>query len=150
MPRTARPKPRVRAAALVLRDQQVLLAQHRKGTRVYYLLPGGGIEDREFAREALARELREEAGVECDIGDLRYVVEAHAPNGARHVLQLVFEARIRGEPGRSSDPRVAACAWHRIEDLRTLRVHPDVGDVIADDIERDTRVLRYLVAPWRP
>lgn len=149
MPRTKPMKARIRAAALAVRDNRVLLARHVKSGREYYLLPGGGVEDDELAREALARELREEAGVTGRIGDLRYVVETSSPNGARHVLQLVFDADVDGEIGESIDPRVAGCAWHPVEDLRRLRIHPDVGDAIADDIASGNRDLRYLVAVWR-
>lgn len=150
MPRTKTSEPRIRAAALVVRNNTVLLARHRKGNREYFLLPGGGIENDEFARDALARELHEEAGVVCAVGALRYVVEAHAPRGARHVVQLVFEADVDGALGPSRDPRVAECAWHPVSALRTLHIHPDVGDIIADDIESGRHELRYLVAVWRP
>ena len=148
---------RLRVAAFIVRDGRILLARHYKAKRSTYLLPGGGTEQGEFARDALARELREEAGVECAVGDLRYVVEVRAPDGRRHIIQLVFAARTLGEPGRSTDPRVAECAWHPIADLRRLPIRPSVGTAIADDLERSGRSLdrpsarlRYLLAAWRP
>ena len=150
MPRTKIAKPRIRAAALAVRDDRILLARHRKGGREYYLLPGGGVEEGELARDTLVRELREEAGVDCEIRDLRYVVETRSPDGGRHVLQLVFETGISGEIGASTDPRVAGCAWHAVEDLRRLKIHPDVGVALADDIAHGDRQVRYLVAVWRP
>jgi 8-oxo-dGTP diphosphatase len=140
---------RIRVAALVVRDGKILLARHVKEGRSAYLLPGGGIESGESAHIALARELREEADVACEIGDLRYVIEAIAPDGARHILQLVFAAALAGEPGASRDPRVAGCYWHRIEELRGMPLHPDAAKEIADDLEHRATALRYLRAPWR-
>jgi 8-oxo-dGTP diphosphatase len=140
---------RVRVAALAVRGGRVLLARHVKNARTSFLLPGGGMEPNETAREALARELREEAGVTSTSSDLQYVVEARSPNGSKHLLQLVFSVEIDGEVGASTDARVAACEWHDVESLRTLDLHPAVGAILADDIQGGgTPACRYLVAPW--
>ncbi len=139
---------RVRVAALALRDGEVLLARHVKSGRVAYLLPGGGVQTMEATREALVREMREEAAVACQVGNLRYVVETRAPAPARHLVQLVFDVAVLGEIGPSSDTRVAECAWHPIAALRTLPFRPDVGAEIAADLERGASGLRYVLARW--
>jgi ADP-ribose pyrophosphatase YjhB (NUDIX family) len=141
---------RVRVAALAVRKEKILLARHVKSNRSAYLLPGGGMESGETAPESLIRELREEAGVEARVGDLRYVIEARSPDGKRHILQLVFAVKIEGELGKSVDPRVAECAWHPIGDLRTIRMHPDAGTAIAHDLTSSAQpTCRYLLAQWR-
>ena len=141
---------RVRVAALAIRKEKILLARHVKSNRSAYLLPGGGMESGETAPESLVRELREEAGVEAKVGDLRYVIEARSLEAKRHILQLVFAVKIEGELGRSTDPRVAECAWHPIADLRTIRMHPDAGAAIAHDLASGTQQpCRYLLAQWR-
>jgi 8-oxo-dGTP pyrophosphatase MutT (NUDIX family) len=140
---------RVRVAALCIHAGQVLLARHVSGKHVAHLLPGGGVEPGESAAAALRREVREEAGVDCDVGVFRYVVETRAPSGARHVVQLVFEAALRGPVGASLDARVAECAWHPLEDLRRLALYPDAGAEIAGDLERGAAGCRYVLAPWR-
>jgi len=140
---------RVRVAALCVAGERVLLAKHVRGNQATYLLPGGGVAAGETATAAVEREVREEAGVACDVGALRYVVETLAPAGTRHLVQIVFAAAVRGEPGASVDPRVAECAWHPITDLRALPFHPDVGAAIADDLAAGFDGCRYLLAPWR-
>jgi len=141
---------RVRVAALVVQDGRVLLARHVKAGRSTFLLPGGGLEADENAHEALARELREEAGTGCTIGELRYVVEANAPDQSRHILQLVFAASLDGDVGSSSDERVAECGWHAIGRLHDLPIYPAIGAEIAQDLERaGPRPCRYLLVDWR-
>lgn len=140
---------RVRVAALCVHDDRVLLAKHVRGDHVAYLLPGGGVDPGERLTDALGRELREEAGVDVDVGALRYLVEVRAPGGERHLVQFVFEATLRGSLGASSDPRVAECAWHAIEELRRLRMHPDTGAQLAGDLEAHVTGCRYILADWR-
>jgi 8-oxo-dGTP diphosphatase len=141
---------RVRVAALCVHDDLVLLAKHVRGEHVAYLLPGGGVDAGERLTDALVRELREEAGADADIGDLRYLVEVHAPGGERHLVQFVFAVTLRGAIGASSDPRVEACAWHPIAELRRLRLHPDTGAEFAGDLEAHVTGCRYISADWRP
>jgi len=78
------------------------------------------------------------------------VIEVQAPLLSRHIVQFVFEAVIDGEIGSSDDPRVVACAWHRLDDLPRLPMHPDVGALLADDLRAGRSDLRYVVARWRP
>jgi len=139
---------RIRVAALVVRDGRVLLARHVKHGRTTHLLPGGGLEADESTHEALARELREEASVGATIGALRYVVESIAPDGSKHLLQLVFETALDGEVGPSRDARVAACEWHDADELESLDIHPAIGPLLADDIRTGAGACRYLTATW--
>ncbi len=139
---------RIRVAALVTRDARILLARHVKSGRTSYLLPGGGVESGETLHDALARELREEASVAIRIGALRYVVEAVAPAGGRHLVQLVFSATLDGEPGASHDERVVACEWHDIDALPALDLHPAIGAELAADLRTPSPQCRYINARW--
>jgi 8-oxo-dGTP diphosphatase len=141
---------RVRVAALCVHDGRVLLAKHVRGEHVAYLFPGGGVDPGEMLAHALARELREEAGADFEIGDLRYLIEVRAPGGERHLVQFVFAATPRGLLGASSDPRVEGCAWHAIGELRRLRLHPGTGAELAGDLEAHVAGCRYILADWRP
>jgi ADP-ribose pyrophosphatase YjhB (NUDIX family) len=142
---------RVRVAALIVANGRILLARHEKDGQITFLLPGGGVRDGETARVALARELSEEASARVESHALRYVVETTAPDGSRHLLQLVFNATLLDEVGASTDPRVSACEWHDVVALKTLRFQPSVGDIIAGDLSGSGDMLcRYLLAPWEP
>ena len=59
---------RNRSQAIVCRqDGKILLVKHKLFGRVFFTLPGGGIEDGETPAEAALRELKEEACVEGKI-----------------------------------------------------------------------------------
>jgi len=125
-----------------------LLARHRKGGGTTFLLPGGGLELGEFAHDALVREMREEAGVTARVGELRYVVEAYAPDASRHLVQLVFACTFDGEVGPSTDKRVVGCEWHAIAELADIALHPAIGTQLARDLQTGSEEVRYLFAPW--
>ncbi len=92
---------RLAAYALVLRDEHVLLTRisargHHSGQ---WTLPGGGIGHGESPRLGLEREVREECGVPCVVGELLDVHDLHfggtAPSGRDedfHGVHLIFVA----------------------------------------------------------
>lgn len=55
---------RNRAAAIILRDGELLLIHRQKPGRDYYILPGGGVELDESFEEACIREVKEETGLD--------------------------------------------------------------------------------------
>ena len=62
-------------------------------------LPGGKVEPGECPREALLREIREELGVEIELGDLvPGPVSGAWPLGERYVMQVWLARVADGEP----------------------------------------------------
>lgn len=75
----AKQKPLRVLAAIISRDGRLLIARRKKGDRFEGLweFPGGKLEPEEKPEECLAREMKEEFGVEVRVGDflgsIRYV-----------------------------------------------------------------------------
>jgi 8-oxo-dGTP pyrophosphatase MutT (NUDIX family) len=79
-----------RAAAVAIHDGRVLL--HRSESDSFWVLPGGRVEFGESAADALARELREEIGVDARVVRLLWVVENFFQYGdaENHELGMYF------------------------------------------------------------
>jgi ADP-ribose pyrophosphatase YjhB (NUDIX family) len=113
---------RVAAYALVRRDDAVLLTRlsARAAHPGAWTLPGGGIDHGERPAVALAREVEEECGLSCRVGDLLDVHDTHfsghAPSGRiedYHGVHLIFAATVDdGEPRVAEvDGTTDAVAW---------------------------------------
>ena len=106
---------------------RVLLC-HSKGASNTYL-PGGHVEFKEAAADALAREIGEELGLGCSVGRFLGAAEhSFRQQGKRHCeVNLVFQMRIPGvAPGVSPRAREAGIdfRWHPLGALSSSRLEP--------------------------
>ena len=94
----AGPAPIVVTAAVIERDGAFLLTRRLEGTHLegHWEFPGGKCERGETLEQCLARELREELGVEASVGDEVFSVR-HAYAG-RTVQLHFFACEIHGVP----------------------------------------------------
>jgi len=99
MVESAKQTPVIVAAAVLIERGRVLLTQRKKGTHLAgaWEFPGGKVEPGEDPRDALVRELREEVGIEVDVGDpVEVTFHAYAE---KSVLLLFFAVtRREGSP----------------------------------------------------
>ena len=107
-------------AGVLFEGATVLLTQRKAGSHLagHWELPGGKIEPREDPRAALARELREEIGVEVVVG-APFEVTSHA-YPEKHVLLLFFEVTLAEGSPRPRAIDVADLLWARRGDLDAL------------------------------
>ena len=105
-------------------DGRVLLCKAKGGRSTY--LPGGHIEFGETGAQALAREMKEEAGIEVEVGGLLGVLEnSFLQHGERHCeINLVYEMRIRGGKDVSSLEDWIEFEWRDIGDLAAANLLP--------------------------
>jgi len=103
------------AVRLILEDKgKLLFLRQTKRNGGRYTLIGGNVEEQEFAREALAREAKEEADIRVELEDLTLVHTLH-----RHKLQkdqtllvLYFKAtQFKGEPASLEIKKFKDVAW---------------------------------------
>ncbi|MFT4416575.1 NUDIX domain-containing protein [Fredinandcohnia humi] len=146
---------RVRACALIIKDDSVLLIEFNDtdGTGTHYNLPAGGVEPGETIMEAVQREAREEASVEVEVGMLALVSE-HVPylhetsTSAVHGLSLMFECTIK--PGSTPkmpvhpDPNQIGVKWVRFDQLDKIVLYPNIKAQIIEYVEKGRRSLDYI------
>ena len=104
--------PTRRASRIVLLDEceRILLMRCRPhpGAEPFWLTPGGGLEPTESFEQAARRELREELGLELEIGPCVWTRDAVRvwANGPVRSVERFFLARVQGlaeQPPPQSD-----------------------------------------------
>lgn len=94
---TRKPKPELTvAAALIVRDSKLLVCQRRHDDShgLEWEFPGGKVESGESPAEALAREIREELGVEATIGKELYRTQHRYLNSPLELHLIFFRAKV--------------------------------------------------------
>jgi 8-oxo-dGTP diphosphatase len=139
---------RLAVYALVRRGDEVLLTRisPRGAHPGAWTLPGGGLDHGESPRDAVAREVREECGIACEVGDLLDVHDTHfqgtAPSGRFedfHGIHLLFAGVV--DP--AAEPRVVETggttddvAWVPIADIDAGSIR--VLDVVTAALQADS------------
>lgn len=121
--------PRVRVAALMLLDDSVITVRHRMGDSTYHLLPGGGVDWGESLAEAVMREVAEETGLTCAVGQPVILADTISPDGGRHIVNITFLCTVTGGAITSHplDPRVEAVDLVAPAEITDLDLRPPIS-----------------------
>lgn len=68
-----------RVRAVIIKNNQILLIKRTKKGSLYWVVPGGAVEEGETNEEALKRECKEELGVNIQIKELLLEVKSQKP-----------------------------------------------------------------------
>jgi len=129
---------RVRACALIIENDSVLLVEFTDENGVHYNLPAGGAEPGETIEEAVRREAKEEAGVDVEVGSLVFVSE-DAPHVSKnrasiHSLSLMFRCKIKNGsfPHFPSNPDLnqTDVKWIPLNQLENITLYPNIKEQI--------------------
>jgi ADP-ribose pyrophosphatase YjhB (NUDIX family) len=134
----------------------VLLVEHDGiwGDTPFWTPPGGGVEFGEGLEDALRREVKEETGLDVEVGPLRYVLDfVRMP---LHAVSFYFEARVPGglpeafavgtDPEHGDDQLIRAVRLVSFAELEGLNVYPEgLGARLIEDAPAGfPEGLRYL------
>lgn len=131
------------ARAVIKRGDEILLAN--KHGEINTFLPGGHIEDGEYAEEALRRELLEELGVESRITGFIGVLEHKFTDRHGHTyeeINLVFEAEIERDSADSAEGHLEFL-WVKLAELEKHTLLPSSLPMLLEKWEQDRATFYY-------
>ena len=115
---------RNRSVVFVIRNKKILmekLSYPSLGDRVFYSIPGGGIEDGETPEQAAIRELKEECGLDGTI--VRKLTELYNNDRTEHVFEVKVpddQEPITGydpEEAENEDPPLKEVLWMALDEI---------------------------------
>ena len=118
---------RDRGSCILVKDQKIVLIKRIREGIVYYVFPGGGIEDGETPEEATKREALEELEVKIHVDDCFQIIQY---NGTQYFFKAkIIEGNIgNGQGEEFTDPTrnrgTYEPMWIPIGNLHLIDVRP--------------------------
>ncbi|MBP5344279.1 MAG: NUDIX domain-containing protein [Alphaproteobacteria bacterium] len=120
--------------AIIIKDGKFLIEQVNQGRGEFYKLPGGGHHFGETIHGALHRELKEELGLEADIGTLLFIRDYLAKNHDMEFddpnfqqTELMFLCHVKDfstlAQGTEPDKNQVIC-WKTASELEQIKFFP--------------------------
>jgi 8-oxo-dGTP diphosphatase len=112
----------VGVGAVIVNDQGQLFLARRgpqaKNERGLWEFPGGSVEFGETLADALRREIREEYGVEIEVGELLDVADHILPDEGQHWVSPSFICTITsGEPTIRETAKCTEIGWFALDEM---------------------------------
>lgn len=143
--------PTTRVSVIVISsERKILLVKHRKGSKQYWVLPGGRLEYGETFQECAVRELKEETGLDIAVDKMVFLSEAIAPDRSRHIVNVYLTAHVTGGVMKlGNEPVLAAVDYVWLTELESSTLYPPVGKHILEAVEDSfSKGIQYLGNLW--
>ena len=129
---TAEQAPLVGVGVVVIDQGRMLLVERGRGILAgSWAVPGGKVRYGERLTEAAVREVREETGLDVELGDVVWTGESLGDSDPpeHHVVLVDFTGRVVGGEARAGDD-AADVAFVPVEDLRSWPLTPTMYDLL--------------------
>ena len=105
--------------------EEILLMGRKKSNQdIYYVIPGGGVEENETYLEGARREMLEE--LDLKIGDMHYFFSKDKEVYYYFLTMEKKEFIIHGEESiRQNKDNLYIPTWVKIEDMKNMNIFPD-------------------------
>lgn len=134
----------IRAVAILIKDDEILLIHRTRNGKEFYVLPGGGVAEKEKVEETVVREVEEEASIKCKIDKLLYT---HIYSDLGHKQFYYLCKYTSGDPKlgeynefqtMKEEDQTYEPVWAKIEDLPKKLLYPlGIRDWIIQDYKTD-------------
>ena len=129
---------RIRVAALPIKGDEILLVNHKRMGRSYWVLPGGGLHPGEPLEECARREVLEETGLEISIKKFIYLAESISKKRDRHIIDLFYLGEIKGERHdlrMHQNQGIEIPQFIKLDSLPILNLFPPISHEILDGVK---------------
>jgi ADP-ribose pyrophosphatase YjhB (NUDIX family) len=129
---TEAPGPDVGVGAVAVSEGSILLIRRGHApSKGMWSLPGGRVMRGEGLAGALRREVREETGLDVEVGEVAGVVERDYPEEGVHYVIVDYFVAVNGGELRAGDDAEDA-RWVPLDDIESLELVPRLVEALRD------------------
>ncbi|WP_105901579.1 NUDIX domain-containing protein [Vibrio gangliei] len=140
---------RIRAAGIIIENEQILLIKVKDDSGEYWIPPGGGLEAQDrHTKDCVKRECLEEAGIHVRVGKLICVREFLETAANRYNAEFFYHIEyFDGQPhtnnlaGLNDEELIQAVEWVPIAKLSQIRTFPTDLFALAQTANSDNESL---------
>ncbi len=143
-------RPRVRVAGIVIQENSILLIQHIKNEKKYWLVPGGGVDWGESLEEALIREYKEETNLDIEVKDFLFFSETISPDKNKHVINLYFLVKIKNDSETmkiGNETNLSDLKYVSKEEIQNIKLYPNIKEQLMKILNNE-KMTPYLGLLW--
>ena len=144
-------RPRVRVAGILIEDDRILLIEHTKNNRKYWLVPGGGVDWGESAAEALIREFKEETGLDIEVEKFLFISETIAPDKQKHVINLYFKIKKAEDSSNimklGEEKILTDLRFIPEDEIKNIKLYPNIKEKLIKLLNKEN-IEPYLGLLW--
>lgn len=143
---------RVRVRAIVFVEDKIMSMYRENNNRIYYTIPGGGLENNETEQECVIRELREEFGVV-----IKPIKKVYRYESTKSIEYFYLCDWVSGEFGtgtgeefdKNNPHGVYKTVLISIKDIPTLPLMPpEIATQLYADYKQNGKTLRNNIATF--
>jgi len=121
----------MRATAVIIKDDLILLIHRFFNNKEYFALPGGGVEEGETPEQAVIREIKEETSFDARINKKLWEFYQDYDKRIHHyflITDFSGDLKLGGpEAIKNSKENSYTLEWHKIKDISKLQIKPEEG-----------------------
>ena len=134
-------KKRKAVRGIILKDDNIILMHRIKDNKEYYVYPGGGLENGETNEQCVAREIKQEIGINVKI--LKYLYRLEEEKDIEYYYLCEY---LSGEVGTGTGPEYTDEIYinngkyipeiHKLNEISKLDLKKIISDTFLKDIQR--------------
>ena len=113
--------------AIIVNNNKVLLIRDSRESQVIWEIPGGRMNIDEEPREAVAREINEELGIDVEVGAVVYMEQFFHQQEGKRAFVIVYECQMKDMSAQMTMSEAELCeiVWISAAELPLYPLFPE-------------------------